>query len=97
MNNSGQTPKPKKHYTFSYHQANAKPPPNIILKYTPTNAPVQQYPQQQQKITLTTKKSQPIIPQPKKPPPTGLGKTLNDIWKKISQKDTQKIFAASPL
>lgn len=93
MNNSGQTSKPKKHYTFSYHQANAAPPPNIILKYNPANAPVQQYQPQQQKVQLTAKKSQPLSSQPKKPPSTGLGKTLNDIWKKISQKDTQKIFA----
>ncbi|KAK8882503.1 Bromodomain containing protein 7 [Tritrichomonas musculus] len=93
MSNSGQTSKPKKHYTFTYHHANATPPPNIILKYTPSNAPPPQPQQQSQRISLTAKKSQPAPSQPKKPPPTGLGKTLNDIWKKISQKDTQKIFA----
>ncbi|OHT17677.1 Bromodomain containing protein [Tritrichomonas foetus] len=86
MSNSSQTPKTRKQYTFTYYQANVQPPPKIILKYTPTNNPVPQ------RVTFTAKK--PSTPaQPKKPPPTGLARILNDIWKKVSQRDTQKIFA----
>ena len=86
MSHQNPTPKQKKHYTFTFYQATLKPPPPIVLKFTPSAAPPPQ------RLTFTAKK-QSSSSQPKKPPPTGLAKVLNDIWKKVSQKDTQKIFA----
>lgn len=87
---STQSSKPKKHYTFTCYQANLTVPPHIILKFTPSNATFSQDLSSRPNLN----KKQPSQPsQPKKPPPTGLARILNEIWKKVSQKDTQKIFA----
>ena len=82
--------KVKRHLRFTFYEETIGPAPQITLNYTATaRAPGPQ------KVTFSAGKSKSGgQPQSKKPPPTGLGRVLNDILRKVSQKDTERIFAA---
>ena len=81
--------KPKRHLKFTFFNENVGPAPQITLNYTPTDRP-----SGPQRVTFSANKSSKSSNQPKKPPPTGLARILNDLVKKVAQKDTQRIFAA---
>ena len=82
--------KAKRHLRFTFYDETIGPAPQITLNYTAAaRAPGQQ------RVTLMAGKSKTGAAGPsKKPPPTGLARILNDIVRKVAQKDTERIFAA---
>jgi hypothetical protein len=78
----------KKQLRFTFHGANATVPPKLVLQFAPSNAPAPSR-------LPPSSKSRPsqAVAVPKKPPPTGLSRILNDLHRKVSQKDTERIFA----
>ncbi|KAH0791158.1 bromodomain-containing protein 7 isoform X2 [Histomonas meleagridis] len=80
------TRKPKRLLRFTTTQESAIPPPlKINFKYSGVRT-------QGTRITLSIGKRDPNAP-PRVPPSPALVKAINDLVKKVSQKDIQKIFA----
>lgn len=74
--------KVKKRLTFTYTSASAPTPPRVTLKYS---AP--------RDLPNGTGPRPPNDGQPRKQPPQALSRAINDLIRKVAQKDVQKIFA----